>query len=76
MVVDSWSDPARDIHKVKLRERYGLGSRNNGQGSGILKGISLKRGFDFASKVSPALVTLGVALSGDDNGTATGVVGQ
>ena len=45
---DQWNDPARDIMKVKLRERYGLGSLNNGKGSGIIKGVYLGQSYDFA----------------------------
>ena len=67
VTTDEWSDPARDIHKVKLRERYGLGTANNGAGTGVLKGISLNRAFDFARKLEPAAVTLpgGQSLTGD-----------
>ena len=74
IMVDSWSDPARDIHKVKLRERYGLGSMNEGKGSGVIKGVSLNRGFDFASKLEPATVTLTNLLTGDADNTS--IVGQ
>ena len=45
---DQWNDPARDIMKIKLRERYGLGSLNNGKGSGIIKGVYLGQSYDFA----------------------------
>jgi hypothetical protein len=31
VTTDEWSDSARDIHHVKLRERYGLALLNNGQ---------------------------------------------
>ena len=74
VMVDSWNDPARDIMKVKLRERYGLGSMNSGKGSGLIKGVSLDRSFDFAAKLEPSAVTLTNAISGD--AAATGIVGQ
>ena len=76
VVVDSWSDPARDIHKVKLRERYGLGSMNEGKGSGIIKGISLDRGYDFASRIELSYGTGDITnlLTGD--ATMSGIVGQ
>jgi len=45
---DQWNDPARDIMKIKLRERYGLGSLNNGKGTGIIKGVYLGQSYDFA----------------------------
>jgi HK97 family phage major capsid protein len=64
---ESWDDPARDIQKVKLRERYGLASVNTGQGTGILKGIDLARNFDFSHNIQANIdVTgLGNALTGD-----------
>ena len=74
VMVDQWVDPARDIHKVKLRERYGLGSMNQGKGSGLIKGVSLARSFDFAQKLEPAAVTLTNLLSGD--AAHSSIVGQ
>lgn len=76
VVVDSWNDPARDIMKVKLRERYGLGSMNSGQGSGLIKGVSLDRSFDFAHNIQTTIATtgLGSSLTGDSG--FSGVTGQ
>jgi hypothetical protein len=65
VTTDEWNDPARDIRKVKLRERYGLGTANNGSGTGIIKGISLSRGFDFSRSVALQLSSLLSPLSGD-----------
>ena len=67
--VDSWNDPARDIMKVKLRERYGLGSMNSGQGSGLIKGVSLARSFDFAHNIQTTVPTTGLGnlLTGDES---------
>jgi hypothetical protein len=49
VTTDEWTDPSVDIMKVKFRERYGLGTMNNGAGSGILKGIRVNvRSFDFS----------------------------
>lgn len=48
VTTEQWNDPARDIMKVKLRERYGLGSVNNGKGSGLIKGVYLGQSYDFA----------------------------
>ncbi len=36
---EEWNDPARDIKKIKIRERYALGILNEGQNVGILKNI-------------------------------------
>jgi len=52
VMTEEWDDPARDITKVKLRERYGLGSMNEGKGSGILKGVALARNYDFGNNIS------------------------
>jgi len=58
MVVDEdvmseeWDDPARDIRKIKFRERYGLAVMNDGKGIGLLKDINVARGFDFTDKIS------------------------
>jgi hypothetical protein len=41
VVVDEWDDPATDIHKVKLKERYGIGIFNEGMGIGVLKNIKV-----------------------------------
>ena len=70
VTTDNWTDPARDIHKVKLRERYGLGTANNGAGTGIMAGISLNRGYDFSRTLNLGLTSLEDALSGDDSNTA------
>ncbi len=69
IMTEEWDDPARDIRKVKLRERYGLGSVNNGEGTGLVKSVSIKRGYDFSRELKPADVTLpaGQPISGDDN---------
>jgi hypothetical protein len=55
VTTDRWEDPARDIVKVKLRERYAVANINDGKGTGILRGISLARGFDFAHNVQLTL---------------------
>ena len=36
---EEWNDPARDIRKVKIRERYALGILNEGQNAGLIKNI-------------------------------------
>ncbi|RMG69767.1 MAG: hypothetical protein D6710_08250 [Nitrospirae bacterium] len=69
VTTESWNDPARDIQKVKLRERYGLGSMNEGKGTGLIKGVSLARGFSFAQNVR--LTLSGVDLSTDETHTGT-----
>lgn len=67
VVTEEWDDPARDIRKVKLRERYAVAAINNGAATGVFKDISLSRSFDFARKLAPADVTIRAdqPLSGD-----------
>ncbi len=74
--VDSWTDPARDIMKVKLRERYGLGSMNSGQGSGLIKGVSLARSFDFAHNIQTTIPTTGLGSALEGDATFSGITGQ
>jgi hypothetical protein len=72
VTTEQWNDPARDIMKVKLRERYGLGSVNNGQGSGLIKGVSLAPSSDFTTNKYVAYTSgdFGAQpLSGDPNFT-------
>ena len=49
LTTDEWMDPARDIKKIKMRERYGLAVQNDGKGIGLLKGIEIAKSFDFAN---------------------------
>ena len=73
---EDFRDPMRDIQKVKIRERYGLAVLNDGRGIGLIKNVSLARGFDFASTVQ-ATYDLGSGafgsspLSGDDTFTGS-----
>lgn len=49
---DEWTDPSKDIMKIKFRERYGLAVKNDGKGIGLLKNIKIAKSFDFADRVS------------------------
>ena len=40
--VEEWDDPARDIKKIKVRERYGLAIFNEGQAISIAKNVSIE----------------------------------
>ena len=40
--VEEWDDPARDIKKIKVRERYGLVIFNEGQAVSIAKNVSIE----------------------------------
>ena len=51
LTTDEWMDPARDIKKIKMRERYGLAVMNDGRGIGLMKGIRIGKSFDFADKI-------------------------
>lgn len=51
LTTDEWTDPARDIKKIKMRERYGMAVMNDGRGIGLMKGIRVGKSFDFADKM-------------------------
>jgi hypothetical protein len=72
VTTESFDDPARDIRKVKLRERYGLGSMNEGKGTGVLKDIYVGRTFDFSDKLSTTIASTGLGnpLTGDTDHVA------
>lgn len=65
VTTDRWEDPARDIVKVKLRERYAVAHINDGKGMGLIKGVSLARGFDFAHNIQISLTGSATALAND-----------
>lgn len=65
VTTDDWTDPARDIRKIKFRERYGLAVQNDGKGIGLLKHIVIGKSFDFADKYVLQYTGLSNALSGD-----------
>jgi len=46
VVTEEFDDPARDIRKVKLRERYAVENINNGQAIRTAKGIVIDKSID------------------------------
>jgi HK97 family phage major capsid protein len=68
LTTDEWTDPARDIKKIKMRERYGLAVMNDGRGIGLMKGIKVGKSFDFADKIF--ISTTGAAASLVFDGTS------
>jgi len=64
---EEWNDPARDIMKMKFRERYGLAIKNDGRAVGLLKNIKIAKSFDFAYRTQYTVTGLGNALSGDES---------
>lgn len=64
---DEWNDPARDIMKMKFRERYALAVQNDGKGIGLMKNIKIAKSFDMADrlKVNIEASTLSPTLTGD-----------
>jgi hypothetical protein len=64
---DEWTDPSKDIMKMKFRERYGLAVKNDGRGIGILKNITIAKNVDFANRLSVDFPITGMAaqLTGD-----------
>ena len=45
VTTDEWTDSARDIHHVKLRERYGLALLNNGQAVRQFKSVYIGKNY-------------------------------
>lgn len=62
---EEWKDPARDILKVKFRERYGLTMINDGKGIGLMKSIKIGRSYDFSDKISLGYSTGNISLVTD-----------
>lgn len=64
---DEWTDPSKDIMKMKFRERYGLAVKNDGRGIGILKNITIGKNVDFGNRLSVDFPITGMtnALTGD-----------
>ena len=71
---EEWLDPARDIKKIKVRERYSLGILNEGQNAGIIKNVvNVQNMIDMA----PAKKIMTVAALGSDGEpTASGGLEQ
>ncbi len=65
LTTDEWTDPARDIKKIKMRERYGLAVMNDGRGIGLMKGIRVGKSYDFADNIRLTLSSLTSALTLD-----------
>ena len=67
---EEWNDPARDIRKIKIRERYALGILNEGQGVALIKNAV---NVDNHISSQPAVPQIDVAaLDKDGNATASG----
>jgi len=66
VTMDEWNDPARDIMKMKLRERYGLATMNDGRAIGLLKNIKIAKSVDFVDRISLDFATgdLGSSITG------------
>lgn len=67
---EEWMDPARDIRKIKIRERYALGILNEGQGVALIKNAV---NVDNMITSQPAVPQINIAaLDADGNPTASG----
>lgn len=49
---DRWDDPARDIYKVKIRERYAIAILNQGEAVRTAKNVVIDRNYDLDDKVT------------------------
>lgn len=47
LTTDQWDDPARDIRRMKFRERYGFCILNEGEAIRKIANVSTNRGYDF-----------------------------
>lgn len=72
VVSDEWTDKARDLHKVKFRERWDMQMINNGEGIAVFKNIKIGKNYDFQDRlrVNIDATGLGSPLSGDGANTA------
>lgn len=52
VVTDEFSDPARDIKKVKLRERYAIENINNGLGIRVARDIAIDASYELFPNVA------------------------
>ena len=67
---EEWNDPARDIRKIKIRERYALGILNEGQAVALIKNAI---NVDNYVTSQPAVPQINIAaLDADGNATASG----
>lgn len=68
---DEWTDPSKDIMRMKFRERYGLAIKNEGRGVGVLRNIKIGKSYDFADRAVLSFGTgdLGSVISGDETYT-------
>lgn len=64
---DEWTDPSKDIMKMKFRERYGLAIKNDGRAVGVLKNITIGKNIDFGNRLTVDYPITGMTnqLTGD-----------
>ena len=74
VTTDEWNDPARDIMKMKMRERYGLAVMNDGRGIGLLKNIVIAKSVDWVDRLQVEATTGGLTNPLSDDDTLTSVV--
>lgn len=76
VTTEDWRDPARDIQMVKMREQYGFALMNEGYGVGLMKYISLDRGYDFHERLQATYSipgwSSGDSFTGDYSGDTVG----
>jgi hypothetical protein len=64
---DEWTDPSKDIMKMKFRERYGLAIKNDGRAVGVLKNVTIGKNIDFGNRLAVDFPITGMTnqLTGD-----------
>lgn len=75
LTTDEWEDKARDIRKIKFRERYAVTGVNDGKGIGILKGIKTAKSVDFVDRIRVSYTTGDFPGAGVGLGSETGFKG-
>lgn len=60
LMTDEFTDPRNDIHKIKVKERYGLHIANEGQGCAVMKNVKVVPN----EIVLPAQTTISSGVSG------------
>jgi len=71
LTTEEWDDPSVDIRKIKLRERYGIGIYDEGQGIAVIKNVVVTPN----EVVFPAQLTQSVSgsISALDHSTAISI---
>ena len=51
LVTDDWTDPTRDVHRMKFRERYGFAIVNEGKAGRAIRNVVVESAHNFDDKI-------------------------